>query len=123
MVYEAWPDLSARCLLCHTADCAIYRGYYTRYLFCPEMEFLGLLVIRTAYCKKFDVRFTLLPDFVIRYRRISRLSLERFYECFQSAGSDLKSAIDKLTEGLSEEFYLPLSTAHAYVLSKTAVPP
>jgi hypothetical protein len=87
------------------------------------MEFLGLLTIRTGYCKRLDERFTLLPDFVIRYRRISLLSLIRFHECFQEFLGKIQSAIDAFTEGLGEEFYIALSSAYSYVALKIAVPP
>lgn len=123
MKYEGWPELRQKCLLCGRPGCAIYRGYYTRYLFCPEMEFLGLITIRTAYCKRLDERFTLLPDFVIRYRRISRLSLLRFHECYRDSCWQIMSAIDAFTEGLGEEFCIALSSAYAYVALKIAVPP
>ena len=87
------------------------------------MEFLGLITIRTAYCKRLDERFTLLPDFVIRYRRISRLSLLRFHECYRDSCWQIMSAIDAFTEGLGEEFCIALSSAYAYVALKIAVPP
>jgi hypothetical protein len=87
------------------------------------MEFIGSLVIRTGYCKRQKKRFALMPDFVIRHRRISRLSLDRFHECYRGAGGRILPAVDALTEGLGEEFYVPLSSAHAYVALKIAVPP
>jgi hypothetical protein len=87
------------------------------------MEFIGSLVIRTGYCKRQKIRFTLLPDFVIRYRRISRLSLERFHESYRGAGGRILPAIDSFTEGLGEEYCIALSTAHVYLTLKTAVPP
>lgn len=74
MQYDAWPNLSALCPCCGGVACAIYRGYYTRFLFCPEMEFVGRLVIRTGYCRKTGRRFALMPDFLFSRLRISRLS-------------------------------------------------
>ena len=123
MAYECWPNLARNCPLCGGSACAIYRGYYTRYLFCAEMEFIGRVVIRTGYCKRFKKRFALMPDFVTRYRRISRLSLARFHECYRGESGRILPAIDALTEGLGEEFCIALSTAYAYLALQTAVPP
>lgn len=123
MKYSEWPDLARACPCCGGANCAVFRGYYTRLLFCPEMEFVGRVVIRTGYCCREDRRFALLPDFVIRYRRVSLLSLGRLRECYRGSGGQLLAAIDEWTDGLSEEFYVPRSTAHAYLNLKIEVPP
>jgi len=123
MGYEGWPNLAELCPLCATAGCAVYRGYYTRFLFCPEMEFLGKLAVRTGFCKTLGRRFALLPDFVIRFVRVSRTSLLRFLECFRSAGGRLHDAIDALTEGLGEEFCVSPSTAWTYLKRAVLLPP
>jgi hypothetical protein len=123
MKYEGWPDLERKCPLCGEPGCAIYRGYYTRFLFCPEMEFTGKVVIRMAYCKRTKRRFALLPDFVVRARRVSRISLKRLQECFLESGGRLQAAIDAWTEGLGEEFYVPLSSARLYLSLHPLVPP
>jgi hypothetical protein len=87
------------------------------------MEFCGKIVIRTGYCKREGRRFALLPDFVIRYHRVSRLALTRFQECYRGQGGRILAAIDEWTEGLGEEFYVPRSTAYAYLTLKIAAPP
>lgn len=87
------------------------------------MEFCGRIAIHTGYCKRQDVRFALLPDFVIRYRRISRLSLARFQECYRGESGRILPAIDLLTDGLGEEFHIPLSSAYEYLAFKIAMPP
>ena len=123
MKYEGWPDLERECLLCGEGKCAVYRGYYTRFLFCPEMEFSGRVVIRMGYCRRRKGRFALLPDFVIRLRRVSRLSLAQFRDCHARAGGKIQAAIDAWTEGLGEEFYVPLSTGYGYLSLQIPVPP
>ena len=123
MHYEGWPNLAISCPLCQRAGCAVFRGYYKRLLFCPEMEFLGKLAVRTGFCKSLSQRFALLPDFVIRFVRISLLSLRRFVECFRIAGGRIRAAIDHLTEGLGEEFYVPISTAWTYLKRAAFLPP
>lgn len=84
---------------------------------------MARLVIRTAYCKAADERFSLLPDFLIPRRRISRLSHQAFTAAFQLHRQRLTDAIDELIAGLGDEFYLPRSTAHSYLHPKFAVPP
>lgn len=124
MRYPGWPHLILCCPRCGRGSCAIYRGYYTRLVFCPEMEFFGRLAIRTGYCKTEDERFALLPDFLIPRRRISRLSQEALTQAYLRFRSNrLTGAIDELVAGLGDEFYLPRSTAHSYLHPKFAVPP
>ena len=123
MRYDSWPNLTLRCPRCGGVDCAVYRGYYTRLVFCPEMEFFGRLVIRTGYCKTKKLRFALLPDFLIPRRRISRLSHEALTAAFLLHSERLTNAIDELIAGLGDEFYLPRSTAHSYLNPKFVVPP
>jgi len=122
MRYPAWPNLAERCLCCGRAGCAIYKGYYTRFLSCPELRFFGRVVIRTAFCRSTGIRFSLFPDFLIRYRRISRLSLEVLHRS-RARGSRLLEFISTWTERMPESFDLPLSTAYAYLSVKLASPP
>jgi hypothetical protein len=122
MGYEFWPNLAERCLCCGYARCAVYKGYYTRFLACPELVFHGLVVIRTALCRTLSVRFSLFPDFLIRYRRLSRLSLG-VLQGFRARGSRLLDFISTWTERMPEAFDLPLSTAYAYLCVKLASPP
>ena len=124
MRYEGWPDLARQCPLCGRPGCAIYRGYYMRFLFCPEMEFIGQPCHPDRLLQAHENSvLPCCPTSVIRYRRISRLSLERFHECYRGAGGRILPAIDAFTEGLGEEFYIALSTAHAYLALKIAMPP
>ena len=122
MPFEAWPDLRAVCPICGCTGCAIYRGYYSRFLFCTELEFTGRLVIRTGFCKTKNIRFSLIPDFILYRRRISRLTNDRLREA-RGARATLMAAVDDLIADLGEEFFLPLSTAHAYLRLGFAQPP
>jgi len=115
MQYDAWPNLSALCPCCGGVACAIYRGYYTRFLFCPEMEFVGRLVIRTGYCRKTGRRFALMPDFLFSRLMISRLSQQALQDAFQLHSRRISQAIDELVADLGDEFYLPRTTAHTYL--------
>lgn len=122
MVFSDWPDLSPACPLCGSSDCAIYRGYYQRRLYCPELEYFGPVVIRTGYCKSKRVRFTLFPDFLMPHKRISFFSFRRLIECFKEQNHQLQQAIDQLLSDLGDEFYLPLSTAYSYLLIQSLPP-
>jgi hypothetical protein len=87
------------------------------------MEFVGRLVVRTGYCRREKRRFALLPDFLFPRRRISRLSHQALREASSLHGAKVTAAIDELTAGLGEEFYLPRSTAHSYLHPQFAMPP
>jgi hypothetical protein len=87
------------------------------------MEFFGRVVIRTAECRRRRKRYALLPDFLIRRHRISRLSQEALVRGWKAVSGDLKAAIDELIVGLPEEFYLPLSTSYTYLKLKILAPP
>lgn len=118
-----WPNLKLRCLLCGRPGCAIYKGYYTRLIFCPEMEFIGKIAIRTAYCKSRQERFSLCPDFIIPRLRITQVSLDRFRSIYSYNNENLTKSIDSLTEGLGEEFYMARSTAMSWLNRSISKPP
>jgi hypothetical protein len=110
-------------LLCGEPNCSIYKGYYARLLFCPEMEFMGKIVIRTAYCRRRGQHFSLCPDFVLPRLRVSRLSWIRLQEIFVQVKGCVSEAIDEWTDGLGEEFYVPRSTALAWLAYPIPIPP
>ncbi len=87
------------------------------------MKFLGQVVIRTGYCKTTKERFTLFPDFLIRSIRISVLGLLAFFSNLELHKNSVVRAIDDCTGTLPDEFYLPVSTAYAYLKIKIAAPP
>jgi hypothetical protein len=118
-----FPDIQAQCPICERAECAVYRGYYLRFMFCPEMEFVGKVAIRTGYCRHNDVRFSFLPDFMIRNKKISRLSLNSFHEHFKKQNAHIKRTIDEWIGELGDEFYVAISTAHSWCSLVVAVPP
>lgn len=124
MIFDAWPNIRLDCPICHQAGCAVYRGYYQRLMACPELEVPpSPVAIRTGFCRRRHVRFSLLPDFLLRYRRLSRFSIARLIEERRRQGARIQDVIDALTADLGEEFYLPLSTAYAYLKLYLAQPP
>lgn len=122
MDFDTWPEIRGHCPLCGKANCATFRGYYTRFLFCTELEFFGRVAIRTGYCKSQRRRFSFLPDFLFPYRRISLFSLRTFLDGRLRA-SRLVDVIDDMTQDLGDEFYLPLSTAYSYLNLPLPQPP
>jgi len=122
MVFDGWPDIHDRCPVCEMAACAVYRGYYQRLMVCHELEVgPSRVTIRTGLCKKTGRRFSLLPDFLIPYRRMSRFSFIALREA--RSGASVCDAIDALTADLGEEFYLPLSTAYSCLKLHLPQPP
>jgi hypothetical protein len=87
------------------------------------MEFVGRLVIRTGYCRKLARRFACLPDFLFPRRRISRLSQLALQDAFRLHSARMSQAIDELVTNCGDEFYLPRSTAEAYLNPKFLIPP
>jgi len=122
MKYNEWPDIRSSCPICSNAECAIYRGYYLRFLFCTELEFVDRIAIRTGYCKTKKERFTLLPSFVAYRRRVSVLTSFRLREA-HSRNKTLSATIDEINSDLGEEFYLPISTASLILKIHLPQPP
>ncbi len=125
MIFQGWPDIHRECPVCGEGACATFRGYYQRLMFCPELEVPpGLIAIRTSFCRRRRLRFTLLPDFLIRYRRITRFTLQRLAEERVARMSHrLTDIIDSISGDLGEEFYLPLSSAYSYLKLPLPQPP
>lgn len=122
MAFDGWPGIHLACPVCSRAGCAVYRGYYSRFLFCTELEFTGRIVHRTGFCKSTKTRFSFIPDFVLPRRRISRFTHNRLREAAVTAPTIL-ATIDELTSDLGEEFFLPISTAQVYLRLVLAQPP
>ena len=87
MEFDGWPQLAEGCPICSGLQCAIFKGYYQRKLYCPDLEYLGPVVIRTGLCKSRRIRFSLLPDFLIRFKRISIFSFRLLHECYHEQQS------------------------------------
>ena len=122
MDFDGWPKLAISCLYCGAPDCAIYKGYYIRYLACPELEFLGWIAIRTWLCKTYGIRFSLIPSFIARSKKFSVYGILSLQESYRLNKHDLQKAIDATMDSLDEEFYLPQASALRY-LSYQCLPP
>lgn len=63
----AFPDIHKVCLVCLCANCAIWKGYYSRMFTCEKLNFFGPVWIRKGLCTTRQVHFSMLPDFCITY--------------------------------------------------------
>jgi hypothetical protein len=59
-----FPSLKESCSLCGGANCAHWRGYQTRLLFCSDMEVRGPILIHVGRCKKTGSSFQATPSFL-----------------------------------------------------------
>lgn len=109
-----FETISACCPLCSRSGCAIWKGYYSRFLFCPEMEFIGKVAIRRALCRYTKRKFAMFPSFIIPYHRISSLSLRRLCENYLDS-KNTRQTIDDLIEGLPDQFYVSMATLYSYL--------
>ena len=77
------------------------------------MEYIGRVVIHYGECRTQKKCFSMFR-FFIPYHRVTKLSLSELYENWSKSDS-IEKAIDSLTGGLGDEFYLPNSTAYSYM--------
>jgi NADPH-dependent 7-cyano-7-deazaguanine reductase QueF len=63
MEYD-FPEIKAACPICGNADCAQWRGYYRRLIFCTEMEELKRIYVRVGRCRKTKESFRAVPSFL-----------------------------------------------------------
>lgn len=110
MVYP-FPNISESCPLCGSNDCAIWKGYYGKRVLCCELEFSGKVAIRIGYCKRHKKYFTLLPSFLLPFRKLSKPTLSKLWKNYQEL-RDVRKAADSISEDLPDEFYIPYSTLY-----------
>jgi len=118
-----FPEIRIKCPLCEESNCAIYKGYYRRFVMCPEMEIASWVAIRVGLCKSTKTRFALLPDFLIPRRKISRMGHELLLEYYKRSQQNIYATLDDWLDGLDDEFFLSRSTAMNYLAVTPGVPP
>ena len=62
----AFPEIKEACPVCGETDCAQWRGYYRRFIFCTEMEELKGIFIHVGRCRKTKESFTATPSFLFQ---------------------------------------------------------
>lgn len=122
MEFEGWPDIHDQCPACERTNCATYQGYFKRNFQCSELEVVGLLVIRTFFCKHFQIRFSLIPSFVTPYKIMSAETVSEFIHAFKKSRS-IVLAIDDVCEDLDEQFYFAFSTVSKLIRDYLPMPP
>jgi hypothetical protein len=108
-----YPDIHQRCPVCQGPFCAQWKGYYTRLLNDIGSRFLGYIAIRYGRCRREREIFSYLPDFLLPYRRLSKMSLVALIEGWKKHGR-MRAAIDEVCNGVPEQFDIALSTAYSY---------
>lgn len=110
-----FPVITKVCPICGRACGAIYRGYYRRWVICPQIQFMGWMAIRTGYCKDRRRRFALFPDFLIPFRGFSRVALLWLFRAWRESAKDLTRAVDQWFSNQRREVYLSLSTLYSHL--------
>jgi hypothetical protein len=62
----AFPGIKEACPICGDADCAQWRGYYRRFIFCTEMEELKRIFLHVGRCQKTRESFLAYPSFLFQ---------------------------------------------------------
>lgn len=114
-----FPAISEACPICGRACGAVFRGYYRRWVVCPEERFMGWLAIRTGYCKGRGRRFALFPSFLVPFRGFSRAAMLLVWQAWKSDASKLQESVDAWIFGVGREVYLSLSTLYSQLLFLT----
>ena len=109
MVFD-FPDIRKNCPACTGVGCARWKGYYTRGMQDAGLSYFGAVVIRTGECRRFGIQFSMLPDFLLPYRKLTRPSVAALKEARRRTPK-LQDAIDTLFPPWCERLYLPCSTA------------
>ena len=105
-----FPLIRDLCPVCEKPCCAIYRGYYRRWVICPTLLFIGWIAIRTGFCKHKGRRFALFPEFLIPFRAFSRDGFLRLWRAWLEKPGDLANTVDEWFHELSQEVSFSVST-------------
>ncbi len=60
----AFPEIRKACPVCQAPDCARWRGYYRRFIFCTEMEEIRRIFLRVGRCQATGESFRAVPSFL-----------------------------------------------------------
>lgn len=63
MEYD-FPEIHEACPICRGGDCAQWRGYYRRLIFCTEMEEIRRIFLRVGRCQATGRSFRAVPTFL-----------------------------------------------------------
>lgn len=89
-----FPDIHKDCPVCHGERCAIWKGYYSRKLFCQVLGFFDSIWVRKGLCKTTGTHFSMLPDFCIPGIRWGKLFFLNMLEVFESSKKSFFNSFD-----------------------------
>jgi hypothetical protein len=107
-----FPAIFDACPVCQTACGAIYRGYYRRWVICPQALFMGWVAIRTGLCKAKKRRFALFPSFLVPFRSFSRIALLWLWGAWNKTPCALVQSVDRWFNRMEREVYISVSTIY-----------
>jgi hypothetical protein len=117
----AFPNVGLLCPLCGGAQCARWKGYYTRQWLCGYFGSGRLLVIHVGHCENRGCDFSYFPDFLIPGKRLSRRSWHDFIERFQICRV-VRSCVDQLVGSVKVDDFT-IAQSSAYNLLYAAIRP
>ena len=90
----------------------VWKGYYTRNLNSPVLNYFGKVAIRLAYVKSQKRHHAFIPGFIIPWHGITIFDLEIFLKAFFFSFT-IGYAVEKYSDSSPKEhFDLPVSTAY-----------
>lgn len=110
-----FPRVSGRCLLCGTAGCSRWKGYYVRQFACTRLKHFGAIAIHLAQCRTRGVDYTYWPDFLVPFLQPSIQTLQVLYETWVSSGHLIGEAIDEVVGKFRDDYFLPVSVAYSWL--------
>ncbi len=109
-----FPNVQKQCPYCSAPDCARWKGYFRRTLVCSALGFEGKIAIHIGQCRTRGCDFSYWPDFLIPRRRLSRWTLQWFYETWADLSCQVKGTIDVFLDKVETVETLALSTAYSW---------
>ncbi len=78
-----FPNIKESCPICTNPGCARWKGYFIRLFLDSELGRSGMIAIHVGECRKRNTDFSMIPDFLIPGRRLSRQTQHDFMKEFQ----------------------------------------
>ena len=107
-----FPQIASYCPVCQLQGCAKWKAYYSRKVYLSEQDYEGDLAIRYGTCKRAKVDFSFLPDFLIPWRKVGRITMTTIVREWQE-GRNTEIVISKAAGGSMSR--LPKSTIYEYL--------
>lgn len=106
-----FPEINKSCPVCRRAGCAKWHGYYYRNLMCVVLLYFDKVAIRRVYCSSTNKTSALIPDFIIPYRLISKISIIALLTNWFKSKS-ISNTVEKLFTEMDDHFQVGLSVIY-----------